>query len=240
MVQFLLLQARDSDDPIRSQEVDCFAHALNCKASAFQVVNILQNWPAASDLSSASAVFIGGSGDYSAADDGEWLTPVLVRLRELCESGKPVFASCWGFQAIARALGGQCIHDPAHAELGTVSLRLTEAGQSDPLFGELPSTFLGHAGHQDHVVKLPPGAVLLASTGCVEQQAFRLADRPVYCTQYHPELTLDRFLERVRAYPQYVEKIAGVPYPEFADSCQETPDSNRLLKRFVELFAVVD
>ena len=137
-----------------------------------------------------------------------------------------------GFQAIARACGGRCIHDPAHAELGTISFRLTEAGRNDPLFGTLPQDFLAQAGHEDHVVELPPGAVLLASSNVVTNQAFRIGDAPVYCTQFHPELDLESLVGRVERYPRYVESIDGRPIEEFIASCRETPDTQMLLRRF--------
>jgi GMP synthase (glutamine-hydrolysing) len=136
---------------------------------------------------------------------------------------------------LARALGGRCIHDPAQAELGTIELHLTAAGRIDPVFGQLPPVFAAQAGHQDHVVELPPGAVLLASSDRVENQAFTFAGKPIYCTQFHPELTRADLAERVRQYPSYVENIAGVPLDEFLRNWTgETPEANGLLRRFVE------
>lgn len=220
---------------MRDQEVGCFAQALDCPAERIERIDLLCSPPSKADLDRADVILLGGSGDYSAADEGPWFDQILDSLRRLTDLAKPTFASCWGFQAFARALGGRCIHDPAHAELGNVELELTAAGQSDPLFGQLPSRFLGHAGHEDHVVNLPPNAVLLASTAAVRNQAFRIADLPIYCTQFHPELDRTAFLQRIEAYPRYVEQIAGIPYEEFAASCRETPEANRLLRRFVEI-----
>ena len=231
--RFLLLQIRDADDPIRPQEVGCFASALGCDATQISTLSLLDQRLTASVLDEVDAVLIGGSGNYSAAGQSEWLDGVLADLRFLCESRKPTFASCWGFQAIARALGGRCIHDPQRAELGTIDLHLTEAGADDPLFGELSRTFHGLAGHEDHVIELPPGAVLLASSDLVTNQAFKFANAPIYCTQFHPELDLNTFLERVAAYPQYVEKIAGTTLDNFAERCTDTPECRQVMRRFV-------
>jgi GMP synthase (glutamine-hydrolysing) len=231
--RFLLLQARDSADPMRKQEVACFARALQCSPSRIRVADLLSGWPSAREFELADVIFLGGSGDYSAAGDGEWLQSILVGLRQLCDSDKAVFASCWGFQAIARACGGRCIHDPEHSELGTVELQLTEAGTQDPLFGRLPPTFGGQAGHQDHVIELPPHAVLLASTKKVRNQAFRLGNKRIYCTQFHPELDRTGLLQRIRAYPQYVEIHAHMNVDQFEATCHETPESNSLLRQFV-------
>ena len=235
MPNFLLLQIRNHNDPMREQEVGCFARALDCPRESIDRVDLLGSAPTTTELERADIVLLGGSGDYSVTDDGPWLERALDSLRRLTDLAKPTFASCWGFQAFARALGGRCIHDPAHAELGNVKLELTAAGQVDPLFGQLPNRFLVHAGHEDHVVALPPGAVLLASSADVRNQAFRLAGLPIYCTQFHPELDCASLLQRVEAYPRYVERIAGVSFDEFTATCRETPEANTLLRRFVEM-----
>jgi len=236
-LRFLLLQIRNADDPIRQQEVGCFARAIGCELGAIEPFDLLGGFPAEEQLRQVDAVLVGGSGDYSAAGESPWLENTLAGFRRLVEQRKPVFASCWGFQAIARALGGSCIHDPPHAELGTLDLQLTEAGRSDLLFGELEAPFLGIAGHEDHVVALPRNAVLLACSQLVQNQAFKLVDSPVYCTQFHPELDLQTFIARVAAYPRYVERIAGTTIEELAERCRDTPDTRRLLQRFARLVA---
>lgn len=234
MDKFLLLQVRNPGDPMRQQEVNCFAKALQCGVDQIRVFDLLSGVPTVQQLDEVDVVLLGGSGDYSVAEGGQWLTPALAAMRELYELSKPTFASCWGFQAMAKALGGEVITDQSRAELGSIEVCLTEAGLNDPLFGPLGDRFLAPMGHQDCVVRLPPGAVLLASSEKVENQAFRILDRPIYCTQFHPELDREGLLERVRAYPQYVEKITGLPMEEFARSCQETTATNRLLGRFVK------
>lgn len=232
--RFLLLQIRDVDDPMRMQEISCFANSLNCPQESIQPMNLLEKQLTTEHLGQCDMVLIGGSGNYSAAADNPWLEKTLTGLRVLLELRKPTFASCWGFQALARAMGGRCIHDPAHAELGTIELTLTEAGKQDPVFAELGSPFLAQAGHEDHVVELPPGAVLLASSSTVSHQAFKFTDAPIYCTQFHPELDLASFFERVTSYPQYIQQIAGIPMEEFTAQCQDTPATRQLLRRFVD------
>lgn len=234
-MRFLLLQIRNENDPIIAQEVNCFATALECDVANVVPFDLLSAVPSRSVLDEFDAVLVGGSGDYSAVGQSDWLEGVLDSLREITAIKKPMFASCWGFQALARALGGRCIHDPQHAELGTVELTLTDAGRNDPLFGELPSPFLGQAGHEDCVVALPNSAVWLASSERTAHQAFKVKDAPIYCTQFHPELDLESLLTRIEAYPQYVERIAGIPFKEFCVRCKETPEANGLLRRFKEV-----
>jgi len=232
--QFLLLQIRYSSDPMRAQEVQCFSRAIGCQMSAILPFDLIGGIPTLNDLKGVQAVLIGGSGDYSAADDTPWLEKTLGGLQKLVELRKPTFASCWGFQALARAMGGRCIHDPAHAEVGTIELELTPAGRKDPLFGELPSPFHGQAGHEDHVIELPPETQLLASSKLVHNQAFKFLEAPIYCTQFHPELNRKALLERISAYPQYIERSTKLSLDEFAATCHETPETAGLLRRFAQ------
>jgi GMP synthase (glutamine-hydrolysing) len=238
-LHYLLLQMRNAGDPMAAQEIRCFARALECDATAIDAFNLLSGAPRRAKLSASDVVLLGGSGHYSAATEPgnsgtpPWLDRAFDCLREIHRLSRPTFASCWGFQAMARALGGECIHDLANAELGTIDLMLTDAGHADPVFGGLPATFRAQAGHEDHVVKLPADAVLLASSNSVREQAFRFVDKPIYCTQFHPELDRAAMLERVVAYPEYVERIAQVTYDEFVLRVRDTPESKSLLRRFV-------
>lgn len=227
-----------------AQEVRCFAQSLACDPSSIEILDLLRAAPSRAKIDQVDMLLLGGSGHHSAASQStepsrlasqrNWLDRTLDCLREIHYLAKPTFASCWGFQAMARALGGTCIHDPANAELGTVEISLTDAGRSDPIFGSLPPSFPAQGGHEDHVVALPPGSEWLASSSQVLEQAFRFIDRPIYCTQFHPELDRDSFLDRVAAYPEYVERIAGISYAHFTLRVQETPAANTLLRRFAE------
>jgi GMP synthase (glutamine-hydrolysing) len=235
-LRYLLLQTRNVGDPMAAQEVRCFSRALDCPISAIDVFDLLSAAPTIEKLQQTDMILLGGSGHYSAAGSGEWLERALDSMREIHRLAKPTFASCWGFQAMARAMGGRCINDLPNSEVGTIELRLTEAGRSDPIFGQLPPTFAAQAGHEDHVVALPPDAALLASSNRVPEQAFRFIGRPIYCTQFHPELNRKAMLERVIAYPEYIARIARVPFQTFTESLRESPEANSLLPRFVEHF----
>lgn len=233
---YLLLQTRNTGDAMAAQEVRCFARVLDCDVSAIEVFDLLSTAPTVAKLQHADMLLLGGSGHYSAAGEGAWLDRVLDSMREIHRLAKPTFASCWGFQAMARAMGGRCINDLTNAEIGTIDVQLTAAGRDDPLFGQLPPAFAAQAGHEDHVVALPADAVLLASSARVREQAFCFTGRPIYCTQFHPELDRVAMLERVVVYPEYVARIARVSYDEFVHSVRETPESNSLLRGFVKHF----
>lgn len=218
-----------------AQEVGCFARALRCARRQIRAMNLLYETPTSADLDGADVVLLGGSGDYSVAKGGPWIQPTFDAMRLLHSHAMPTFASCFGFQLMAQALGGEVVTDASRAELGTLDVKLTAAGAADPIFGPLHSPFKAQMGHQDVVVRLPPGATCLASTDRVENQAFRFDGLPIYCTQFHPELDRQGMLERLETYPEYVEKIAGVTFDSFVRTLVDTPGTEALLHRFLEL-----
>ncbi|REJ65071.1 MAG: type 1 glutamine amidotransferase [Planctomycetota bacterium] len=233
-LRYVLMQVRKPDDPMRGQEVGCFARALHGSEDQITTWDILDTVPGEPELRHFDVALFGGSGDYSATSEEAWIEPILDLMRELHREAKPTFASCWGFQAMARALGGSVVHDLSRAELGTNKLHLTEAGRQDPVFGPLAPIFHAQMGHADRVDRLPEDAVLLASTEKVANQAYRFRDKPIYCTQFHPELNRDNLLGRLRQYPEYVDKIAGIPFDQFEATVHDTPETEQLLRRFLD------
>lgn len=237
-LRFLLLQVRNSDDPMIAHEIESFARVLEVDADRIGVFDLLTTSLARRQMQDADVMLLGGSGHYSAAGEGDWLERALDSLRLVHDHSEPTFASCWGFQAMARAMGGRVIKDLPRAEVGTNTVTLTDAGKADPVFGSLGDSFFAPMGHEDRVSELPVNATLLAYSEKVTHQAYRFDDAPIYCTQFHPELTRDDLLIRLRTYPEYVERIAGVRLEEFREEFRETTIAQGILKRFiVEHFA---
>ena len=237
--KYLLLQVRNPGDQMAGHEVECFAKKLGCDATDIICLNLIGTETADNLLKKVDVVLVGGSGDYSVVTGGDWLEPALDFFRELHRTGKPTFASCWGFQAFAKALGGDVVTDLKRAEVGTLELKLSDYSKSDPLFGPvfgpLGKSFFAQMGHQDIVDTLPDGAELLCSSDKVTNHAFTFPGKPIYCTQFHPELEKDDLIKRLVAYPEYVQKITGMEMAKFIESCSETPETGSLLERFVQL-----
>ena len=233
--RFLLLQVRNPDDPMLHQEVRCFARCFSCPVGRIEVFDLLSGAPGPDALARADVVLLGGSGDYSVARGGPWLPAALDAMAALYETGKPTFASCWGFQAMARAMGGEVVTDHARAEVGTAWLRLTEKGRGDPVFGPLgEERFQVLIGHEDIVTRLPQGATLLASSDLVENEAFRFDGKPIYCTQFHPELSRADIIKRIAAYPAYLPLANASSIEEFERMTPETPHAEAILTRFLD------
>lgn len=220
---------------MRRQEVACFARAFGCAPEQILVFDLLSGVPAPELLDEVDVVLLGGSGDYSVARGGDWLPAALVAMATLYETSKPTFASCWGFQAMARALGGEVVEDRSRAEVGTIWLELTPEGEADPVFGPLGKRFQVQIGHEDIVTELPEGAILLASSDRVRNEAFRFEGKPIYCTQFHPELDRRSLVERLRAYPAYLSLTEANTIEEFEEMTPETPETEAILPRFLDL-----
>ena len=232
----LLLQVRDPGDPMSGHEIASFERSLSPRPVRIDTFDLLGELLGPRDLDGVSLVVLGGSGAYSAATGGPWFAKALESLRAVHAAGVPAFASCWGFQAMAVAMGGEVVNDLSRAEIGTHRLLLTPAARTDPVFGGLGGSFKAQMGHEDRVRTLPPRSTLLASSELVANQAYRFDDAPVYCTQFHPELDVAGILARLSAYPRYLAEVAGTTYERIAAQLEETPEANTLIKRFVDAF----
>ena len=216
-----------------AQEICCFARSLPCTPSCIEVFDLLSGVPSKSALKRADVVLLGGSGEYSVVRGGPWLSGALDTMVDLYAEGRPTFASCWGFQAMAKALGGTVVTDRSRAEVGTAWVELTHEGELDPVFSPLGKRFRVPIGHEDVVTEIPEGARLLASSDLVENQAFVFVGKPIYATQFHPELNRADLVARLTKYTEYLPLTGHNSIKEFEDNTPETPESESILPRFL-------
>lgn len=232
-LSFCLLQIRNSGDPVKSEEQACFTRRLDVAPEQVQPVDVLSEKLDESLYERFDAVLVGGSGEYSVLDEVEPIRRFLGFLGETATRGFPTFASCFGFQAIALALGGSVEHDAERAEVGSFDVSLTTTGVDDPLFGALPEQFVAQQGHKDHVTRLPAGAHHLAGSQRSAHQALRFGDAPVWATQFHPELAEEDNRQRIMRYQEsYASELDSV-----LDIMQPSPHTHGLLGRFADYVA---
>lgn len=235
-LRIVLIQARSTAD-IEDQEQDCFVERCRIDRAQLHTRSVLRERLDESLLDEFDAVMIGGAGEYSAAGDYDWMPSMLDFIRACYQRSVPTFGSCWGHQLIARALGGRVIHDSDLAEMGCHHVTLTEAGRTDPLFGSFPHRFLANMGHHDRVVDLPPGGVELAVSDTQPHQAFRMADKPMYGTQFHSELDARRERERLYRYREHYPEIAAdATFQAVLNNLAETSEVDHLLYDFLTVY----
>ena len=233
--RFLLLQAREPGDEMAAHERDCFARALQIPTERVVTHDLLSGPPDEALCRRYAALLIGGSGDHSVLGGGAFMPPFLDFLSDVVVAKAiPTFASCFGFQALALAGGGEVVTDEVRAEVGTYEIMLTEEGQADPLFGDLSPSFTAQLGHKDHVTRLPAGMTRLAFSEQSSHQALRVDGTPIVATQFHPELTRQ---DNTQRYLRYWEAYgSGDPDNDpVLERMADSPHSTALLRRWVAL-----
>jgi GMP synthase (glutamine-hydrolysing) len=168
-------------------------------------------------------VVLGGSMAAWEDDVAPWL-PQTRRLLALgVDTGVPVFGICLGAQLLACATGGRVERGAHGIEAGLATIVPTSDADGDPLMAALPSAgFAGAQGHQDAVVQLPPGAVLVATGAPYPHQAFRVG-ATAWAVQYHPEVTADDFDGWMRGDADVVA-AAGLDPAEIARAVRDAED----------------
>ena len=141
----------------------------------------------------AAIILSGGPGSVH-ADDAPRVDPALF------ETGVPVLGICYGFQAMAAALGGTVARTGTR-EYGSTVVHVEQPGTL--LQGSTPEqvTWMSHG---DAVQQVPEGFTVLATSPGSPVAAFEDADRRLYGVQWHPEVhqsefgqaTLENFLYR--------------------------------------------
>ena len=111
-------------------------------------------------------------------------------------------------------------------------LLLQGRNPEDPIFEPLGSPLQGQLGHEDIVDRLPAGTIRLALSEKVQNRAFTCAGKPIYCTQFHPELECNNRIQRLAVYPSYLEKIMDWSTEEFRQHCHDTPETLLFLPCF--------
>ncbi|MBO9523661.1 MAG: glutamine-hydrolyzing GMP synthase [Nocardioidaceae bacterium] len=96
----------------------------------------------------------------------------------------PVFGICYGFMAMAQALGGEVSHT-GQREYGRTSVEVLEAGS---LLAGLPETLVSWMSHGDEVTAAPAGFTVNARSPRATVAAFESTERRLAGVQWHPEV----------------------------------------------------
>ena len=233
--RFLLLQARLEGDEMARHEHECFYKALEVPEASVKCWNLLQGPPTERELDQTDLLLIGGSGHFSVCDDDPFIHQFLDFLGDVCVARRfPTFASCFGFQGLVVAGGGEVIHDVPNTEVGTFDIFVSEEGLKDPLLGDIGPSFKAQLGHKDRATRLPAGMTHLASSALVSYQCVRVGDSDVFGTQFHPELTRQaNTLRYLRYQAGYVEAEPDRPEDQVLQSMEESPLATALLPRWM-------
>ncbi|MDN5748190.1 MAG: glutamine-hydrolyzing GMP synthase [Pseudonocardia sp.] len=124
---------------------------------------------------------------------------------DLFTAGIPVLGLCYGFQAMARALGGEVAPDGTR-EYGRTEL--TVGGSAGVLHDGLPGTHPVWMSHGDSVVRAPSGFTVTASSERATVAAFEDTGRRLAGVQYHPEVGHSPYGQEVLR--RFLQDVAGI------------------------------
>lgn len=103
---------------------------------------------------------------------------------ELFEAGVPVLGICYGFQAMAQALGGT-VAQTGQREYGGTAVEVAAEGTVLAGSPEQQTVWMSHG---DAVHAAPPGFEVLATSAGSPVAAFEDRERRLYGVQWHPEV----------------------------------------------------
>ena len=143
------------------------------------------------------ALILSGGPSSVYAEDAPSLDPAVFEL------GLPVFGICYGFQAMARALGGE-VSRTGNREYGRTDVNVA----GGVLHAGLPGHHPVWMSHGDAVTAAPAGFEVTASSAGAPVAAFENTDRRMAGVQYHPEVLHSPHGQQVLS--RFLSEIAGL------------------------------
>ena len=128
-------------------------------------------------LKNPSAIILSGGPASVYADNAPKFDEAIIQL------GIPVFGICYGFQVMAKALGGE-VTKTGKSEFGRTALSAKES----KLFNNVPHSQLVWMSHGDAVTKAPDDFMVCATTSDTPVAAFESESGQLAGVQYHPEV----------------------------------------------------
>lgn len=129
------------------------------------------------EIAPKGIVFSGGPSSVY-AENAPQIDPAVYDI------GVPIFGICYGMQLMAHTLGGK-VERAAKREYGKADVNFAD---NSALTKGLESKQTVWMSHGDHVVELPEGFVVDASTEHAPIAGFANKERQLYGVQFHPEV----------------------------------------------------
>lgn len=146
-----------------------------------------------------AAIVLSGGPSSVYAEGAPQLDPAVF------DMGVPIFGICYGFQAMAQALGGD-VARTGLSEFGGTTMTVTEPASA--LFAGTPSEQTVWMSHGDSVHRAPDGFTVTAVTEGAPVAAFEDVARRFAGVQFHPEVLHSQHGQAVLE--TFLHKIAGL------------------------------
>ncbi len=146
----------------------------------------LKDLPVKQDLSKYTHLLLSGS-ELSASKGSEYDNDIIALISDFIAHDKSIYGICHGHQMIARTIiGDSACRRVLVPEFGwhKVDIKQDElfAGIHNPVFAQ---------SHYDEVCNLTDCFTILASSPECEVQAYRVINKRIWGTQFHPEMTFE-------------------------------------------------
>jgi len=145
------------------------------------------------------AVILSGGPSSVYAEGAPQVDPALFT------TGVPTFGICYGFQAMAAALGGE-VKQTGLSEFGRTELRVTDPLSA--LFTGTPHEQSVWMSHGDAVHQAPEGFQVVAVTDGAPVAAFEDRERRLAGVQFHPEVLHSEHGQKVLEH--FLHDVAGI------------------------------
>lgn len=231
-LKILLISLRDENDQMAKHELQCFKSAL--KVDHIECINA-RSTNLSDDFLENDLILFGGSGAYSVLDSHSWIRSSLDFLIKVVENNTLAWASCFGFQGLALAMGGTVVRDAEKQKLGSYEVMLTKQGVDDPVLGVLPKKFYAQFGHHDHVTYMPSDLINLAFCEQGPFQAFKVKGANFWGAQFHPELNNALTWERWEYYREHYEGNDKAEIERVLKASQDTPNVDNVFDALVKI-----
>jgi GMP synthase (glutamine-hydrolysing) len=233
-MKLLLMQIRHLPS-VREEEYRSFLRYCRLDEAELDILNVFDTPEFGADvLKGYDALLVGGASEASVLEP-ETYTAVpycIDLLKHTMDVDFPVFASCFGFQLAVLAMGGEIIRDEQDFEMGSIPISLRPAAADDLLMHDVPDGFHAIAVHRERSIECPPGATELAFTEPCSH-GFKVDGRRFWAFQFHPEVDKATLISRLTTYKEaYTEGDDHLQ--EVLDTAVETPESNDLMRKFVD------
>ncbi|MDE2779838.1 MAG: type 1 glutamine amidotransferase [Chloroflexota bacterium] len=178
-----------------------FTGVLEASGFALEALDIFELAPAYGPFPApdqdALDLIVSIGGPLSANDEFPALAQEMALLKDAHEGGIPVFAVCLGAQLLCRALGGR-VEPTGGYQFGLRKLSVTEAGDLDPVFGNIRAPLVPTL--HGECFSVPPGGAALAEGDILLRDGgFRRISMAYhigksYGFQFEPQLTYEELV----------------------------------------------
>lgn len=219
-----VLQHVEFEGPAAIEDWACqFGYSVSCSR--------LDKGEALPDLAAFDLlVVMGGPMSVNDEDRHPWLKEEKALVRKSIESGRAILGVCLGAQMIASAMGAR-VYRGREKEIGWFPVRRVTASGAGALFPEMFTPLHWHGETFD----LPNGAVRLAETDAVPNQAFELGS--AIGLQFHLEATAESVQKMMDNAGEEIE--SGKPFQQpaqeiLARTTQASVNAQGILYRLLE------